>query len=883
MSAWLSSWRLALRLARRDLLKHRSRAAIALVMVTLPVLAVVAADVLIQTSDVSAAEGIDRRLGTVATAQVKIVDGRYAVAQGPDPAQQQGTGDRLSAPPTVADIESVIGRRSMLRARLDDGELVVRTKHGRESVAAREVDGSAPLAHGLLRLSAGRWPTGPGEVAVNRAMHDRGVGDELSAISADGTESALRVVGTVVDATARAWPVVVGLPGTLPLMDYGQPPSRAWLVDGPALTWDQVERLNAIGVAVTDRHIVTHPDAYPDPMGDAGSGMGDQTLQIVALVVVMALIEVVLLAGPAFAVGARKQQRSLALLLSSGGTPAQARRVILAGGLLLGLLAAVVGVVGGIAAGWALQPLVQRFDDGWLGPFEVVPLHVLGVAVFGLASALIACLVPAWIASRQNVVAVLAGRRGDAEPGRAFPVLGVVLFAAGVLMAVAGARGEGSLTVAWSAVVCVLGMVLLVPVVVTAVAAAAGPLPLPVRFAARDAVRHRIRTTSAVAAVAATVAGAVALGISTASDAEENRETYGPQLRMGDAAITPVYDFLPAEEVPPVDWPRVEQVVRQQVPAARLAPVVGVQQQGPPGSSQDVTLTDPADGETWIVPDGGSGGLGTSVLISDGSDLPALVTEAFPGAAAELAAGRAVVFGGREGPRPDRVRIQVTRSAPETDDGQQVTADLTVPARVVVPAPLQPVVNAVLPPAMAQRAGLTPTTVGLLLSRPHLSEQAEKDLRAALQDLATPAGIYVERGYQADPDVLIIRWVLVVLAALLMLGGTLTAMFLSLSDARADLATLAAVGAAPRTRRGVAAAYTFVLAFVGSVLGMLVGFVPGLAITWPLTTGNHLGTGPYVDIPWLMIGVIVVGLPVLTALVVAGCTRSRLPMVTRLG
>ena len=43
----------------------------------------------------------------------------------------------------------------------------------------------------------------------------------------------------------------------------------------------------------------------------------------------MALLEVVLLAGPAFAVGARKQQRSLALMSAAGGTPIQSRRVVI--------------------------------------------------------------------------------------------------------------------------------------------------------------------------------------------------------------------------------------------------------------------------------------------------------------------------------------------------------------------------------------------------------------------------------------------------------------------------------------------------------------------------------------------------------------------------
>ena len=125
-----------------------------------------------------------------------------------------------------------------------------------------------------------------------------------------------------------------------------------------------------------------------------------------------------------------------------------------------------------------------------------------------------------------------------------------------------------------------------------------------------------------------------------------------------------------------------------------------------------------------------------------------------------------------------------------------------------------------------------------------------------------------------------------------MLGGTLTATFLALSDARPDLATLAAVGASPRTRRGVAAAYAVVVGFVGAVLGAAVGFIPGIAVTYPLTSQNYgaissdgsseFASGPFLDVPWLMILGLVVALPLLTAAVVALFARSRLPLVARL-
>jgi len=54
-----------------------------------------------------------------------------------------------------------------------------------------------------------------------------------------------------------------------------------------------------------------------------------RTLAGGVLVAGLALLEVVLLAGPAFAVGARRRQRQLALVAANGGTPAHVRRIVL--------------------------------------------------------------------------------------------------------------------------------------------------------------------------------------------------------------------------------------------------------------------------------------------------------------------------------------------------------------------------------------------------------------------------------------------------------------------------------------------------------------------------------------------------------------------------
>lgn len=876
MTGWLAGWRLALKLARRDLLKHRARAVIALMMVTLPVFAVVVADVLIQTAQVSSVEGLDRTLGTVATARLDA--GRAAIMQTADPAQNWGTERNLKEVATRSDIEAILGDRTMEPAPRQFETRVI-TRHGTEAVGAQTITPRSPMFRGFSRLESGRWPQRRDEVVVNRALRARGVGDEVTVLAPDRTESRRHVVGTVRDASTRTGEVIAGLPGSLPGAGRTDEWVSSWLIDGPALTWDQAQRLNAIGVLVTDRHLVTHADEYDDPYG-ISSGYGSEVAEIVVLVVTMALIEVVLLAGPAIAVGARKQQRSLALIVAAGGEPRQARRVILAGGIVLGLLAGVVGVPLGIAAGWALQPVAQRFNDQWLGPFDVPWPHLLAVALFGLVSAVLACLVPAWISSRQDVVAVLNGRRGDAKPVRAFPVIGLVVFGIGVLVAIGATVGGGSeIQVSWAAVICVIGMVMLVPVVVGWVARLAGRFPLPVRFAARDAVRHRTRTTPAVAAVAATVAGVVALGISLNSDEKQNRETYTFQVPMGTAVVTPSYDYY-GDAMPAPDWSAVGAVIDKSLPEAEQETVQGVPLD--PESGESKVAFRAAGSRERIWPPSYGEIYGSDLLVSDGSNTVVESVRDTAEIRAALRAGRVVLFSSDPGLRGlDTAVMRIGKNSYASRSPQART--LRVPATVVQVGQGETLrARAVLPPEVARRAGLTVKTVGIVFGAPEdITRSEEKDLQAALQALNGPASVYVERGYQTPAEVAIIQWVLAALGAILMLGGTLTAVFLALADARPDLATLAAVGAAPRTRRGVAAAYTFVIAFVGAVLGMVVGFVPGIAVTWPLTAEGYPG-GPYLDIPWLLIAVVVVGLPVMTAALVGLVTRSRLPMVERM-
>ncbi|WP_126688219.1 ABC transporter permease [Nocardioides ferulae] len=868
---WWTGWRLALRVAARDARRARGRSILVLVMIALPVLAVTAADVVISTAEVNAAEGLDRRLGAADARVISQNAADVVEYQAPDPDDGLAYGGRRDGRrPTLEDVTDVLGGgRPAVSVR--DGVRRVRTDAGVATAMAVETDLADPLTDGLARLTEGRWPRADDEVVVNQALLDRGsqLGGELELVTV-GADDTRTIVGTAESTIFRDQPFVAAGPGALGLPQSGR---DEWLLGGGPVSWSQVLDLNRLGLLVLSRAVVLDPPA--STMADEYTGSDDAAAAVLALVVAMVLLEVVLLAGPAFAVGAKRQTRTLALMAASGGSPPQARRVVLGSAIVLGGLASLGGVGLGIGLGWALLPLAQRFSGEWFGPFQVPWLQLAGIASFGLVSALLAALVPAWIASRQDVVAVLGGRRGDRPPSRRSPLLGLLVLGAGVAGSAYGARADqnGEAVIAASAVVAVLGMIALVPVVVAAVARVAGRLPLPVRYAARDAARHRTRTVPAVAAVAATVAGVVALGIAVTSDEAENRGEYTASLPAGMGSVT-------ATSGAPPDWAAMRRAAEAQVPDATVIDMRGVRE-GARGWTDLRFRHD--DGAVRLS--GWGSTMGSSILVGPAAlpvALPDQPATTWQRAERVLADGGVLVFGAEPATGVDRLTVKAAVHPPR---GRAERTSAVAPALVV------PVTNgyapfrAVLSDELAQELGLTVSPVGLLVDG-DLAPADEERLSDAVGEVSARADVYVERGYQTPDETVIVQLVLAGLGALLMLGGTLTATFLALSDARPDLATLAAVGAGPRTRRAVAAAYALVVGLVGAVLGAAVGFVPGIAVTFPLTgrgwTDAGQAEGHYLDVPWLLVLGVVVALPLLTAAIVGLAARSRLPLASRL-
>ncbi len=249
------------------------------------------------------------------------------------------------------------------------------------------------------------------------------------------------------------------------------------------------------------------------------------------------------------------------------------KRAVLSGGLVLGAVAAVVGALGGIAVAAVALPFVQGFSTEVLGPFEVSVRDVTLIALCGLLSAVLAAVVPAMLAARQDVVAVLAGRRGDTRAGLRSPVLGAVLLGRRVWRSpssgpattpAAGRCSSFSLPSAPSSAWCCSSLSWSLS---SAASRTVCPCPhgspsatRPGTGAARDPRSPQWRPPSRAW---------LPSGIGGASDAAERQATYTPSGPLGAAVV-----IDPTAR--PDDWEAMRAAVASRLPGARVTSVLGV-------------------------------------------------------------------------------------------------------------------------------------------------------------------------------------------------------------------------------------------------------------------------------------------------------------------
>ncbi|MFF3865285.1 FtsX-like permease family protein [Micromonospora sp. NPDC001898] len=901
--AALRSWRAALRIARREAGRARGRNALVLAMIALPVLALAFAAVSYDMSRLTRAERIDRQLGTADAELFWLADGPLVQdAWGDTGYPREGVRHR-NRPVTAAELTAQLPAGSRVGEVRWWATFEARVGNRRVSFDGRQLDLTDPLLRGQARQLAGRPPTAADEIGLNRAalrrLHVR-PGDRVT--PADGSGD--RTVVGVVEFPDRLGPMVT-LPPTAPMPVESQAETR-WLADlpdgvDPGLT----DRLNTRGITVVARTPAPHPGV---DAGMLNASVSAEDASNAVLIGGLGLLEVVLLVGPAFAVGVRRRRRDLALVAVAGGDAAHLRRIVLADGVVLGCAGAAAGLALGVVAAIAARPLTEEYVfQARFGAYRVFPAALVAIAAVAVLAGVLAALAPAWTAARQDVVAGLAGRRTSPPHRRRWPLLGAALTAGGAAVAALGAARSVTPVLFAGLVLGELGLVFATPTLVGLLARAGRWLPLAPRVALRDASRNRASAAPAISAVMAAVAGSVALGVYVASDDARTRAAYRPGLPYGHVLVVgsdtatgtlpPVARVaeVAAAELPPSAVTRIDAPACS-APATPAASTVedwcDVQAELPPGQTCPYEVGQVRDAAVrlrvradprcvdWLS--GGPSGYSLSSVVDEGDALAAL-TGAAP---QEIAAARRVLRAGGAvvtDPRyvlDGRVTLAATRTRDES--GSTGTVRATVPGYVLRGGTGAD--QLVLSHAAAARVGLAAYQVGFVLATDAVPTPDQQDrFDAELRRLA-PLRVVVERG-RPDTDQRPILLLLAIVSGLVTVGAAAVATGLAAAEGRADLSTLAAVGASPRVRRVLSLCQAGVIAGLGSALGIAAGLGTAV-IVLAATNRRYAGAWPVeepypVVVPWLTLGVLVV-VPLVAMLGAGLFTRSRLAVERRL-
>ncbi|MFE6764195.1 FtsX-like permease family protein [Streptomyces sp. NPDC057689] len=946
-----TGWRAALRIARRDALRAKGRSALVVAMIALPVLGVTAADITYRSADQSPAEQLTARIGSA--------DAMYGDA-GMGPIQQMPDGDMYYTEDGETPEEDVppIDMRAVLPkgARAISEQSVsatVTTSYGIASTEITELKASDPMARGRIDLIDGAYPRGTGDMVATEAfLKSAGlhVGSDVTVTTSGRKYTITGSVELPADLEAKqlyADPGAVIAPWQA-LADHDKkvpaprPDTAHWLVDaaGPdGIGWKDVLAANKAGALVTSRQVSENPPPHSEiPLlktnpqyANSRTYESGETSAALITVVVMALLEVVLLAGPAFAVGARRSRRQLGLLGTCGGDRSQVRAVVLGGGLVLGGVGAAAGVAAGLLLTVVFRPMIENWAGHRFGSLALRPAELLVIAVLGLVTGLLAAFAPAIVAGRQSVLESLTGRRGVRRSSRVLPVTGACVLALGVLVAVYGGTSGSSALVAGGSVVAELGLLACIPVIVGVLGRLGRRLPLSPRMALRDAARNRGRTAPAVAAVMAAVAGSVAIATYMSSSLAESDYDYMPMLTEG----TIVLSAGDAESVGRLPAARAAVEHNMAVTSGR-ADISRVWA----GSDCNVYYDEEAGcGTMELVKPAGKGHIcpleaegakelaarlsadehrammrtpacvdvhnstGTfnsdanNIVVGDAALLGTYVKLDDPAAAAALKAGTPVLLNEAYAKNGEVTLKAVHTYSPKDKEGRKQhpgPARKTTDRLKVYVAKAEyattPGIRMILPQRTAERLGLHTQPQGSVYAVAHQPTDAEDQRVSAAIDQAG-GGLWVQSNSGPNDRDSTILLILTLFAGVVTVGAAAITTGLAKADAEADLTTLSAVGAPPRVRRTLSGFQCLVVALTGVLLGTAAGLVPAVALRLVdlREAMEYMRTEPMesaytpIVLPWATIGLLAVAVPLLAGVLAAAFTRSRVALARRAG
>ncbi|TFC79164.1 FtsX-like permease family protein [Cryobacterium sp. TMS1-20-1] len=925
------STRIAFRIARRMALQSRGRSALIALLVAIPVAGLVGITTVDASNTASPAERVMLELGST--------EARVMIVASPDPKfTQDPLNDRSWGPsdeafngeaaqsiepePVTAAALFPAGTRLLS---IRQANIVAETKNGLGSFTAVQGQPWDASFAGKWDVTNGSAPANDGEIMVTAATLDRlGATVGSTAVITAPEPGEFTIVGTIRSASLDDAAVsFYGLPGAFDgvLPDDSDLLTEWYLPDTP-LTWSQIGDLNPRGATVLSRSVLLDPPpvgSYPLD-GTVSLSFFDSFLILLGG---FALFEVALLAGAAFTVGARTQQRTLATLASVGGDKRMLFRVMSFGGVILGAVGAGLGTLLGLAGAWIFMQISANGSAARYPGFHLDLLSLLIIAAFAVLAGWCAAAVPARAAGRIDVLGALRGALRPPRPTRRRPVAGIILLALGAIVAVTGGLVELAAYLpvyqVWLAnfgigliiagpVIMQLGAVFLAPLILRWAAGLASRFGPGARLATRDVARNPGRSVPALAAIMSCVfVAAFAMSLISTFQVNSIKDYYysvpedtawvslnayvdeppygtmllesGPEVRNAlDGAFPDSRARLLNSVANPPSW--VETPADDETATGSTAPVFAYPRLDPgTACPSDATRSEAGHQEdrtdircpTPYYLDPMMSSISEHIWVGDLADFAAILgVPVSDESRATLAAGGAV----------STYQQYVVDDTIHLD--WMATLDATVaPARSValagsVQSPEHPLPYAIFmltETADSLELDHRPTMVVSSLNA--APTQAQQDqVQGAVTAVEPGLFVQVEPGPQAFGASW--SWVLVALTAIIALVTASITIGLARADGHRDNAVLTSLGASPRVRRAFGFWQAVVIVGLGSIIGVLLGLVPSLALSLTRDTAGQ-SLLPFTP-PWLQLALIVVALPAVVAVggaLTAGGNRTR--------